>query len=84
MAVIKVAKDAHDRINSIYPQGKIQFAVFMTTSLLVGTVNQRKASNVFFLETAYFILAISEGERGLMSCALGYRDCSLSDQKCTS
>lgn len=84
VAVINVTKDVQDRITSRYPQGKIQFAVLVTIILLIGTVNQHTASNVFFLETAYCIPDISEGERGLMSCALGYRDCSLSDQKCIS
>lgn len=83
-AVIKVAKDLQDRITSRYPQGQIQFAIFMTIILLIGVVNQHMASNVFFLETAYCILDISAGERGLMSCALGCHDCSLSDQKCIS
>ena len=84
MAVINVAKDVQGRITSGYPQGQIQFALFMTIILLTGTVNQHTASNVFFLEAAYCIPDISVGERGLMSCALGYHDCSLSDQKCIS
>lgn len=50
---------------------KIQFAVFMILILLLGTVNLHMASNVFFLDTAYYIPDISTGERGLTFCVLG-------------